>query len=189
MSGVISITKTMANCLSYNCDPLIDHTINALCGEPILGGAKNLVFLDCDHLLTDPSSGTQINAEVAAGRAVLVKNVSLDIPRASATKIESPVACSPDVVVTYERSFNLVDGNVNDDNIDFYNTLFGGRSIGGLIIQECGANQVTWIDSEVVLEGDRVLPKSNKEFQRFEATGTWLNKNMPHIYASPVGVF
>ena len=179
----------MANCLNYNCDDLLDHQLNALCGEPILGGAKNLVFLDCDHQLTNPSSGTQINAEVAAGRARLVKNVTFDIPRASATKIESPIACSPDVIVNYDRTFNLVDGNVNDDNIDFYNVLISGRSIGGLIIQECGADQVTWIDDEIVFEGDRILPKTNKEFQRFEVTGSWLSKTMPHIYASPTGVF
>ena len=180
----------MANCIDYNCsDPLGLHLLND-CGDELQGGVKHAIILECDTTLTDPSNGTEVLAEIAAGRATLVKNVKIGMPAASPIKISSNVACSTDKLVTYDRTLTWVDGNVNDNNItEFYNNLLAGQSKGGLIIYECGADQVTWIDDEVRFTGSRIIPDSDNEFQRFEATVEWRNKLDSMIYTTPTGVF
>jgi len=181
----------MANCINYNCDELGSHTINDECGDEILGGIKHVVLLDCGHSVVDPSDAAEINAALAANEAVLIRNVKLSVDAGSPVEIDPPVACSPAKVITYERQGTFIDGNVNNANVTFYNGVFGGRSLGGMILFECGneANEtITFIDSEIRMQGDRLIPDSNTDFQRFEGTFKWRSKNMPAIYAAPVGV-
>jgi len=180
----------MANCTDYNCsDPLGLHLLND-CGDELQGGVKDAIILECDTLLTDPSSASEIAAEIAAGRATLVKNIKIGMPAASPVNIASNVACSTDKLVTYDRTLTWMDGNINDNNItEFYNNLLAGQSKGGLIIHECGADQVTWINDEVRMTGSRIIPDSDNEFQRFECTVTWRNKYDSSIYTTPVGTF
>lgn len=180
----------MANCINYNCnDPLGLHLLND-CGDELQGGVKHAIILECDTQLTDPSNAVQVQAEIDAGRATLVKNIKVGMPAASPVKIASNVACSTDKLVTYDRTLTWMDGNINDNNItEFYNNLLAGQSKGGLIIYECGADQVTWIDDEVRFTGSRIIPDSDNEFQRFECTVEWRNKYDSTIYSAPAGIF
>lgn len=183
----------MANCINYNCDPLGNQTLNPDCGIELLGGISDVILLDCDHTITDPCNGAQVLANIASGQAILVENVKIGITAASPVTVDALIACNTARLVTYERSGTLIDGNVNANNVDFYNTLFGGRKLAGMILRECGqedtAPQVTWIDSQVEFTGDRLIPDNNKEFQRFEGTFTWTSRSMPTIHCEPVGVF
>lgn len=183
----------MANCINYNCDPIGEHTLNAACGIELLGGMSDAILLDCNHTVTNPSSASQINANIASGNARLVKNIKIGLALGSAVKVDALIACGTARIVTYDRSGTLIDGNVNSANVAFYNTLFSGRKLGGIILNECGQEdtnpQVTWIDSEVEFTGDRIVPDNNKEFQKFEGTFTWISKRMPNIYAQPIGIF
>jgi hypothetical protein len=179
----------MANCYNYNCDdPLGDHLLND-CGNEKQGGIKDAIILECNHQLTDPSNATQIETEIAAGRATLVLNLKIGIDAPSPVEVEPQVACSTPKVVTYDRTASWVDGNVNGTNIDFYNNLTGGQAKGGVILHECGADEVTWIDDEVRWVGGRVVPNNDNEFQRFEATVKWRSKTDSGIYATPAGIF
>lgn len=182
----------MANCINYNCDDLQPHLLNQDCGDPLLGGLSDAVLFDCDHTVTDFTNGTQVLANIAAGKAWKVQNIKVGIPAGNPVEIDSLKACGTQTLVTYERTGTWVDGNVNNFNItDFYNPLFRGRSIGGMILKECGAgdSKVTLIDHEITFRGDRIIPDNNKELQKFEATFSWKSKDMNERINEPVGVF
>ncbi len=182
----------MANCVNYNCeDQLGDHLLND-CGEELQGGIESVIFLECDNQLTDPSDAVEVQAELDAGRATLVKNVKLSLDAPTPVKIASNVACAPDKIVRYDRTGSYVDGNVNDNNVDFYNEVFSGRSFGGLILHECETDKVTWIDEEIIVEGGRIIPDNNGEFQTF--TGVFNFQTKPdqvdgNIFNEPAGIF
>lgn len=185
----------MANCINYNCsDPLGDHTLND-CGEELLGGGSGAVALECNHQLTDPSSAVQINAEIAAGRATLFKNVKIGLDAPSPVEVDSNIGCGSTKVVTYDRTGTWVDGNVNAANQDLYDNLFSGRQLGGLIIHECGTEEtdtpkVTWIDASITFTGGRILPTGNNEFQRFEGAFKWRGlRSKSSIHNKPTGIF
>ena len=182
----------MANCVNYNCDDLQPHLINDNCGDPILGGLSAFVIFDCDHQVTDFTNGTQILAEIAANRAWIAEKVKLGIPLPTPVEIDALTGCGTQTLVNYDRTATLVDGNVNNFNIvDFYTPLFRGRSVGAMIVLECGNtnSKVTLVDSEITFRGGRVLPDNNNELQRFEATLSWKSKDEPTQINEPVGVF
>jgi hypothetical protein len=185
----------MANCINYDCtDALGDHTLNS-CGEELLGGINAAVFLECNHQLTDPSNGTAIAAEIAAGRATLVKNIKVGIDAPSAVEVESNVACGTSKLVTYDRTMSYVDGNVNPNNVTFYDGVFGGRSFGGIIFHLCGTaeadsgEKVMWVDADVTFTGGHLVPATNNEFQTFTGTAKWRKKAGNMLYNNPVGIF
>ena len=67
----------MANCYSYNCDdPLGNHLLND-CGNEKQGGIKDIIILECNHQLTDPSSQAQVEDEINAGRATKIQNLKI----------------------------------------------------------------------------------------------------------------
>lgn len=179
----------MANCINYECDETLGQHLLNECGEEIQGGVKDCVILECNHTVTDPSNATEIQSNIDAGTATLIKNVKISLPAPSPVMVASNVACSTDKLVTYDRTLSLMDGNVNDSNVDFYNRLLAGQSKGGIIIHECAANKVTWIDDEIKFVGGRVIPENDNEFQRFEITGNWRSKYEGNIFDVPPGIF
>ena len=181
----------MSVCIDYNCSDLEDHLMND-CAEELLGGQDQVVLLDCDHTITDPSNGTQINANIASGTAILVKNVKVGLDAPSPIELDSNIANRPSKLVNYDRTGTYMDGNVNNHNVNvFYPSWLAGRSLGGMIIYENGndTKAVTWIDEPIYATGGRILPADNNEFQRFEVGFKWKNKTDPKRYAAPTGVF
>lgn len=176
-------------CLNYNCNDTLDVHVPVDCGDYPLGGVDAAVILGCDHELIDPANGTQVNAEIAAGRAWLVENLRISITEPSPITIPNPVACRADKVINYDRSGTWQDANVNEDNIDWYTTLFSGQAFGGLILRECAADRVTWIDDPLSWSGGRVIPDSENEVQMFAGTFNWKSKVEPTIHAQPANVF
>lgn len=162
------------------------------CAEEVLGGQDQMVLLDCDHQLTDPSNGTQLNAEITAGRAILIKNVKVGMDAASPVELDSNIANRTPTLVNYDRSLSYIDGNINNHNVNtFYPTWFNGRTLGGIIIYENGndTKAVTWINKPCRATGSRIIPPDNNEFQRFEGTIKWRSIDEPRRYAAPTGVF
>lgn len=182
-------------CLNYNCAGTLDlHTPND-CGEELLGGSDAIIILECDHQLTDPSDGTAILAEIAAGRATLIEGVKVSIEAPAAVELEPLVACETAQVINYDRAGTLLDGNVSAVNINFYTPILRNRKFGGVILRLCGTTgsnqgeQVIWIDSTVKFKGGLIYPPGNNEQIRLEASFAWRNANEPDMYASPTGVF
>jgi hypothetical protein len=179
------------NCLSYGCSELDDHEY-VLCGAVRLGGVPSALFLECDHSITDPSSEAQINAAISAGKAKLVKNVMIGVPAASPIEVPSFIANEPPITVNYDRTLTIKDQNVVAQNISFYNSLWGGRALGGMILFENGDPddpKVTWIDAAMKGSGSRIIPENNNEQQRFEGTFKWRKLAEGQIYAAPSNIF
>lgn len=182
----------MANCVNYNCDDLQPHTINEDCGDPLLGGLSDAVIFDCDHQVTDFTNGTQINAEIAASRAWLVKNIKVGIPLPTPVEIDSLKACGVQTLVNYDRTATWTDGNVNNFNtVDFYGPLLKGRTAGAVLLKECGNpnSKATLIDAETSFRGGKIVPDNNNELQRYEITLAWKSKTDPESINEPAGVF
>lgn len=187
------IVLQMANCVNYGCDDALGVYNENVCGEELTGGANQVVLLECNHQLTDASNGTELAAEISAGRATLVTGAYLSIEAPSPVTQDSIQACKPPVLVNYNRTGTYKNGNVSSANLDFHNGIFVGKKFGGLIIYECGTSdaaipQVTWIDNQVTFTGGRILPGS-QELQRFEGTFSWQSKTDPRIYAVPANIF
>lgn len=178
----------MPNCINYNCDEITEHLKND-CEEFLQGGVSQVLLLECNHAITDPSNATQVNAAISDGTATLIQNVKLGIDAASPETVDSPIACRPPKLVNYTRTASWLDGNVNAQNVTFYNTAFNGRSFGGMIVYECSSGKVTWYDDAITLTGNRIIPNTDAEFQRFEGVATWKGINDGSIHDAPAGVF
>lgn len=192
----------MANCINLcTSDPLGDYELPECTNDPV-GGMSAVIWLECDHQLTESDFlagpvdlGTAINAEITAGRAHLVERCSFTLEAASEVTQDSLVPCEVPSLVTYERSGNYINPNVTQTNITFHNNLFDGRNFGGVIAYECGYDDstetkyVTWVDASVKVTGSRIVPSANTEFQRFEGVAKWKSKYNPQRYEAPTGVF
>lgn len=181
----------MYNCLTYGCSELDDHEI-VPCGRERLGGMPSVLLLECNHEISDPSNAVQVLAAIANGTATLVENVMIGIPAASPIELQPFVSNEPTYAANYDRTATLKDGNVNAQNISFYNSLLGGRKLGGAIFFENGDpddEKVTWVDATILAVGSRIVPENNNEQQRFEVTMKWRKITEGMIYDAPAGVF
>lgn len=179
-------------CYTYNCQNVLgDHTLND-CENEVPSGFVNLILLNCDHQLTDASNGTLVNAEITAGRATLIRNIKAGVPAASANTVASNIANAPDKVARYALEVSVMDGNINDANMTFYNTLFSGTSFGGLILHNEEESVVLFYNNELRGQGSLVAPDNNGEFMRYEYTLSMnLRKDavLPEYSDEPSGVF
>lgn len=182
----------MANCINYNCDPLGTHTIDNSCKGIVKGGVQNLILLDCNHQMTNPSSAAQLNSEINANRAKIITNVRCGFNKPSPITVESLVSCGVPRPVNYDRVGTIKDGNISSTNIDFWNSLVSGRWLGGMVLLECydagDKPYVTWINAQVFCEGGRVVPDVNTGVQLFDMEFKWRSLRDAQRYDAPVGV-
>lgn len=165
-----------------------EHLLND-CEEELQGGFRHLILLDCGHTVTDPSSATQIDDNITSGKAVLVKNVKWGLDVRSAIKADSNIACRPQKTINFDNTATLVDGNVNNQNVAFYSSIFGGRAIGGVIALNCATGRVWWYNYSMYADGGLIQPNTDDEFMRFEGTFSWKGKELPLSYVEPPGIF
>jgi len=182
----------MDNCINYGCETLGNHTIDTSCGNIVKGGSSAWVILECNHTVTNPSSAAQINANIAAGKAKIITNVKSGFGKPTPVTVDSQTSCGVSETLTYDRTGTLLDGSISDNNIDFWNALTSGRSIGGIIMLECydagESPYVTWINAAVKFTGGRVLPNVNTQPQVFDMDFAWRSLAGPQRYDAPVGV-
>ena len=185
----------MANCVNYDCaDTLGTHLLND-CGEELLAGISGTILLECNHQLTDPSSASQINAEIAAGRATKFDNLKIGLDEPSAVTVDSNIVGGTPKLVTYDRSGTAIDSNVNQNNINTYNQLLGGKVMGGAILYLKGTEEslagakVLWVDAAISFTGGLPIQNDNNVNMFFNNKFTWRQKDMPSLYTSPVGIF
>lgn len=184
----------MANCTNYGCDDALGDYVENACQEILLGGVDAVIFLECNHAITDPSNASQINAAIANGTATLVTGIKVSLDAPSPIEIETNRACSPTRVVNYNRSGTYKNDNVSAANVTFHQGIFSGRQFGGLILHECGTSsattpQITWIDRAISFTGGRIIPGNYNEQQRFEGAFKYLGLLDDDIYPVPAGIF
>lgn len=178
----------MADCVDYDCTELDNHLQND-CGEIFLGGVPEAIILLCGNTVTDPSNATQINTNIASGKAKLITGVKIGIPKASAINIPSPVGGQPDKIVNYNRTATLIDANDNSTTEDFYNVLLAGKTIAGLITREPDADKVRYYNAIMSFTGSRVIPDNDGDYVRWEVDIAWKSKTDAITYSTPTGIF
>lgn len=185
----------MANCINYDCQDDLGVYTNNDCGEELLSGISGMVLLECNSQLTDPSSASEINAEIAAGRATLIDGVKIGFDAPSAVEVESNQVGATQKLTTYNRSGTLIDGNVSIVNNAFYNKVFGGRTFGGAIFyikgteESNGGAKVAYVDAALNFTGGLPIKNNNDENMTYQGSFKWRKKDMPTLAAAPTGIF
>ena len=181
----------MANCPSYDCGQDFPSYTIAGCSTKYKGGANAAVFIRCGSDVADPSDGTEINALITAGNAVVVNNLKINWDAPSAVTTPSYVGCVPDTLATQDWSITVIDRNVTAEASDFYGSIirdFGGE-LGGIIIRDCGSTRVHYFNEALTMAGGPVMPDQDTDIQRYELTLTCRSDDFPTIADVPAGVF
>jgi len=180
----------MANCNAYCGEQLPDHSLIA-CEDYSKGGITGFITYDCGSEPADPSNGVEIAEIIAAGKAKVVLGIKSDLPEGSEVTVDNPIGCGfPTITLTADRTLNLIDANVNEDNVAFYNGLIG-KKIGALSFYECDSDRITHISPRggLTFFGNRIVPATNGEIQTFTGQFRWREKNISNILPAPVGIF
>ncbi len=178
-------------CESYNCDP-VDPQVQNDCGEELNGSAAEVVVLTCGNIPADITDGTEVNALITAGTAVLFKKLLVELPEGSAVEGSSYIAGGEPKPSTYQRSTTWIDSNVNEYSHDAYNSIdaASGIAIGGLLLKLVEEDVCLYITpnvSGILFKG--TLTGSDSEPLRYVYTANWKSKLNPVVVAEPAGVF
>lgn len=174
-------------------EPLGTHELND-CGEELLAGGSGIILFDASTTLTDPSNGTQILAEIAAGRATKIDNVKIGIDKASPVTIDSNIVGGTTQLVTYNRSGTIIDANVSNANVSFYNSVFNGRKFAKAIIylkgtEESAQTLCYFIEKQLTFTGDLPIKNNNDDTLKFDGNFTWRSLTMPELPDAPISIF
>lgn len=182
----------MALCYNYCGEELGTHDLIGCDADLIQGGIADVIVLSCDSQLTDPSNGTQVQAEIDAGRAFIIKGVKYSLDAASAIEVDSKIANQTSMVTAYDRTGTFMDQNVTQNNIDFYNVLLASGTWGGLILHLADEDVVFWINRPVKFRGSLDIPDGNTDTASFNGTFNYRTPNNavnPDLYNAPAGIF
>ena len=176
----------MATC-DYNCTELPEHE-QVSCGTYRKGGISIIGILECDHAIADFTDPTDVQDAIDTGKLTLIKNIKGEIPEASPVEGENPVGCGAETVLDgFDRTAIWTDFNVTPDNVDFYNSL--NKRTTKLIVHHCDSDTITVVESKVSFVAHRVVPRTNKEKERFMVTAKWSAMDEAAIYNAPAGIF
>lgn len=181
----------MANCPSYDCGQDFPSYVMSGCTTKYKGGSNASVIIRCGYEVADPSDGTEINALIDAGNAAAISNLKINWDAPSAVTTPSYVGCVPDTLATQDWSMTFIDRNVTAEASEFYGALirdFGGE-IGGIIVRDCGAGRVHYINEAITMSGGPVMPDQDTDIQRYELTLNWRSDDFPEIASSPADVW
>lgn len=176
-----------------NEDPLGEAEVVLCPKDDLVGGFNAAIFLEKNHGIADPANAGQINAAKQNNKAHQVDRVSIWIDAPSAVDQESLVPCETPSTVNYDRKGGYINPNVTTNNVPFHDNLFDGRTLGGIILANCGKDgtveKVLFINHPVKLKGGLIGPQKNTEFMRFE--GEWSGRSMKNatIHNAPIGIF
>lgn len=174
-----------------DCAAVPDH-IELGCNEFKKGGISGIAIMKCDHTITDFTSVSQWNSNIASGHVKMIKNIKATIGEASPIEGENPVPCgSENILDLLDQTITWKDFNVHSLNDDFYQQLnLAKRSIAWFyceedeirVVDECNVTFVALPPSS---------PESNREKQFYNVKGSWtsLPNEFPVLYTAPAGVF
>lgn len=179
----------MANACDYNCTELPDHE-QIQCGEWLKGGISGVAYLDCDHTIVDWTSASEWQANIDSGKVKIATPVKASMPEGAAVEGENPNGCGTATIVdTYDRTAEIKDFNVNNNNTDFYNNL-NKQSKNIVFFQGCdGADRIWVVDVSVKFNARNLIPENNREKQMYMVTASWTEFDMPLFYDAPTGIF
>lgn len=179
-------------CTNYNCSDISPQVLND-CGNPLEGGIDQAVAFDCDATTTDYTNGTTIAADIAAGRAVLFKNIKVGINAPSPNEIDPLVAGQPSRAVNYDRTATWTDANVNTSSSAAYDTIdeASGITVKAILFHLASGEQCILVDPPKgsTFSGGLDVPDNTSDASKYVYNVKWKDPNNPTIQAVPSGVF
>jgi hypothetical protein len=180
----------MASC-GYCETDITPHEVNQ-CGEEIPSGISALGYIFCDTF-TDYSDPSEWDTAIAAGDAVIVKEIVGQYPAASPFSGKNRIGCGPatvnkgaDHTVTYE------DYNVNSTNDIFYGQVNSRKFKLAVFYCEDQTIRVTDSDDARAFSANPVAAEDNKESQFYPVSVNWsvrANSIGSTLYTAPAGIF
>jgi len=172
----------------YTCEDLVEQQVNLDC-DPLTGVVPEVLFFRCGSLPTDPSDNVEIANLIAAGDAVLYKQLKVLVNAPSEITTASLVAGQTDGVSNYDRTASYIDGNVNSTNVDAYNEMnsSNGKRFGGALLYYCESEMVKFISTTTQLVGGG--NDVENEQSKFEGELRWRSKADPTLWDAPAGIF
>lgn len=173
------------SCVSYCSTGLLDHNL-VDCNDYKLGGVSAIIVGACGTTLPDPSDTVSVEALLGSGDAKLIQDIRFALPAGSPVTVDSPIGCGTPIRINEDRTATLYDANVTDENVAFFNDLNNQR-VAWILAYLCDSGKVIYIDPPqgIVTSAQFIVPEQNNELQRFEATFSWRDKNMPFQYNAP----
>lgn len=185
-------------CISYNCNPLEDHTINT-CGETMKGGGNEVLVFTCDAttvVADDYSDATTINADIASGAAVLFQNIKVGISAPSPVdQGTSYIAGSSPKTVTYDWTGTWMDENVsavNDSAYEIINATSGfeaGAILIKLVDESTNGEVIVPTSGGIKFKGGTVIPDDNTDDVHYEYNLAYKSTESPKVQTLPSGIF
>ena len=188
----------MATCISYNCNPLEDHTVND-CGQTMKGGGREAIVFTCDATTVtadDYSDATTINADIASGKAVLFQEIKVGVSAPSPVDQGTTyIAGNAPKTVTYDWTGTWMDENVSAVNDSAYEVLnaASGFQAGAILLKladEATNGQVIVPTSGgIQFKGGVVIPDDNTDDVHYEYSLAYKSTESPKVQTLPTGIF
>jgi hypothetical protein len=172
-----------------DCAVLPDH-VSLDCDLNVMGGFPSGAIVDRDHTITDWTSASQWNANIAAGKIKIIDRIKAEIPAASPVKSDNLVANgSQQTLDGFDWTASWVDGAANVFNDAFYSTL--NKKSAFIVLWAQGENQIQVVDVPITFTAIPVYPGSNREKQMYAVTAEWFAKKdyFPLRTTAPTGIF
>jgi len=184
----------MAGCINYNCVDDLENQVLNDCGEKVEGGIPEMVIFDCGAEPTDPTDVTEINAIIAAGNAVHIKQIKGGIAKGSAVKPDTMVSGQSPSVSVYEFVGAFLDGNVNINSAAFYRSInsANGRTNGAILAATTGDPSIAYYINPpkgIKFEGTGVIPNDTDGFTHYDMEFHYKAKEGFYVITAPVGLF
>lgn len=161
-----------------------------LCQRYLNGGSSVFIAILKGNRIADPSDPDEINQGISEGWAKVVTGITLDIPRGSDITATNPVACGEDIVTNRTNTVNILDANITLATSAFWSAI-DGTNISQIIAFDCETDFATFVNPAglIAISAGFVMPPTNSEFQRYEATGTFRGKaNTITKIPKPIGI-
>lgn len=167
------------------------HEVNQ-CEEEIASGISALGFIFCP-VITDRSDTTQWESAIAAGDAMIMKEIRATYPAASPIEGKNRVFCGPDTVVKgWNHTVSVEDFNVSGNNDTSWGTLNGRKF--ELVLFYCNDQTIRYTDSDDVrIAGTNPISgESTNDSQFYQGTASWTARASSigtTLANAPVGIF
>lgn len=171
------------SCVSECDQGLLNHAL-INCNQYKLAGTAKIIIGECGTTLPDPTDVAAIQALISAGLAKKIVNINFQIPASSPVSIDNPVGDGPaQRVISADRTATFTDPNVLPENVDFYNGLNNGKTIGWILTRGANSKQITYIEPEGgITTYTDIIDGAKTEIKTFQGTFFWQSLRMPAIY-------
>jgi len=171
--------------MSLYCDTPLPAYAEDICANEE-GRIIAVAYLRSDATITDYTSAAEWNADIAAGRTVIIKNVRGEKPKSSANSIDGfGRQKSRTVGRDFTTSYQHPDVVGNED---FYNVLNYDSSHRFAFYTQGGK---VWVVEDAIadVDADFNVPMGLNDIIVFEVAVSWSTQPMPIAYNAPASVF